>query len=44
MKKMVYFIIIIMALVGLVNISAGSKDSKLLLNSNNGVLEINPVY
>lgn len=44
MKKMVYVIITIMALVVLVNISAVGSENTLKINSVNGILEINPLY
>ncbi len=44
MKKFVYVIIGLMAIVFLVNISAASNDSKLKIEENGKILEINPLY
>lgn len=44
MKKMVYLIISIMAFVVFVNVSAIGSEQKLILESDNGILEIDPLY
>ncbi len=44
MKKIVYIIISVMALVLLVNVSVVSKESTILIESRQGLLEINPLY
>lgn len=44
MKKMVYVIIAVMALVFLVNVSAVSNDDLLKVESDSGIVEFNPLY
>lgn len=44
MKKMIYFIITVMALVVLVNISAAGNNDTLKIRGQNGIFEINPLY
>ncbi len=44
MKKIVYVIITVMALVVLVNLSAINDSSTLKMESSTGVFEVNPLY